>query len=331
MTNQEIVLKMEQRQYDALQSSLQLRGSSVEAEMRKRLEQCYLDMVPAKKREEIAAAKADPHSFLRIIAGGKTNCFQLGEVNAPETAAQLTRCLVSAPNTVPDSFEKMFAQRVPVTEQEFMAHTFELLGYDERVAGAFDVDLDNGTFSALDPDRGWRTFTTANICAISHRLEESGITDRSQLADVFWNLPYSEQTVNPERLSLLAGSRPIKAEEISLCEHLAEDDGIITFIVDVTADEREAFGTELFTDEDSYFVFYAVYNTNTDRVSDVLDISLMRPAETVEFVCPLPPETVEGLRQQMDEYCMECSGKHLSELGELRTPPQTSPGLEQTM
>lgn len=50
MTNQEIVLEMERRQYDALQSSLQLRGSSVEAEMQKRLEQCYLDMVPAKKR-----------------------------------------------------------------------------------------------------------------------------------------------------------------------------------------------------------------------------------------------------------------------------------------
>jgi len=81
----------------------------------------------------------------------------------------------------------------------------------------------------------------------------------------------------------------------------------------------------------SYSVFYAVYNTNTDRVCDVLDISLMRPAETVEFVCSLPPETVEGLRQQMDEYCMEYSGKHLSELGKLRTPPQASPGVEQSL
>lgn len=62
----------------------------------------------------------------------------------------------------------------------------------------------------------------------------------------------------------------------------------------MAADEREAFGTELFTDEDSYFVFYAVYNTNTDQVSDVLDISLMRPAETVEFVCPLPRRQWKG-------------------------------------
>ena len=102
---------------------------------------------------------------------------------------------------------------------------------------------------------------------------------------------------------------------------------MITFIVDVQADEREVFGSELFADEDSYFVFYAVYDVNTDQVSHELDISLMRPAETVEFICHLSPETTEGLRQRMDDYCVAWSGKHLMELGK----QSSHPSLEQLM
>lgn len=69
---------------------------------------------------------------------------------------------------------------------------------------------------------------------------------------------------------------------------------MIVFLVDVLSNEQDVFGVEPYVDEDSYFVFHAVYDTNTQQVSDVLDVSLMRSAETVEFVCGLPSETVEG-------------------------------------
>ncbi len=100
---------------------------------------------------------------------------------------------------------------------------------------------------------------------------------------------------------------------------------MIVFLVDVLSDEQDVFGVEPYVDEESYFVFHAVYDTNTQRVSDVLDVSLMRSAETVEFVCGLPPEAVEGLRQKMDEYCVAWSGKHLKELGGQSQSPRDSP------
>lgn len=328
MSKEQIILELDQQQYDALQKSLQLRGSNVRAEMQKRLEQCCLEMVPAQKREELAeAAKVTPLSFLRIIAKGEPLCFQLdgAVMNTPEVAACYTRYLVDAPNTRPDRFEEMFPKRTPITEREYTARIFELLGYREDVTGVFDIGLDAGTFSTLDEDLGWRTYSAANVCAISHSLEKNGITDKAQQDAFFRDLPYSKQTVNPDRLSRLDGSSPIKAEDLDLLEFIVGDDGVIVFLVDVLSKEQDVFGVEPYVDEDSYFVFHAVYDTDTQRVSDVLDVSLMRSAETVEFVCGLPPEAVEGLRQKMDEYCVTWSGKHLEELGGQSQAPRDSP------
>ena len=56
----------------------------------------------------------------------------------------------------------------------------------------------------------------------------------------------------------------------------------------------------------------------------MLEISLMRPAETVEFVYPLPSDTVEEVRQKMDECCVAWSGKHLDEL---EASPQREYGM----
>lgn len=61
MTETKIILSLDPRQYDALQKSLQLRGSDVKTELQRHLDQCYLEMVPRQKREEIAeAASAVP-------------------------------------------------------------------------------------------------------------------------------------------------------------------------------------------------------------------------------------------------------------------------------
>ena len=326
-----LILHLDEGKYDTLQRALRLQGSDVEAVMQKRLEQCCREMVLEQKRNEISNTAKKEQSFLRIISGGKTSYFQLDAVETPEAASLLTHYLIQAPNTRPNSFENMFAEQELITEREFIDRTFEMLGYSKQVTGVFDVDLDGGTFSTLDADLGWRTYTAANIRAISLRFEERGITDKDQLAAAFQELPYSEQTANPGRLSLLSGNRSIKAEEITVSECLAEDDGVITFIVDVLADEQEVFGAELFTDEDSYFVFYAVYDTNTDQVSNELDMSLMRPAETIEFVCPIPPDTLEGLRQKMDDYCVAWSGKHLSEFGNQQPSDLESPSMKQRM
>ena len=337
MTETKIILSLDPRQYDALQKSLQLRGSDVKTELQRHLDQCYLEMVPRQKREEIAeAASAVPLSFLRLIAEGEVHCFQLdgAEVDTPEAAARLTCFLIDAPNTRPNRFEDLFPKRTPITELEYTARIFELLGFSEDVAGVFDIDLDAGTFSTLDEDLGWRTYSAATVCAISHDLEKSGIADKAQQDAFFRNLPYSKQTANPDRFSRLDGSSPIKAEDLDLLEFIVEDDGVIVFLVDVLSKEQDVFGVEPYVDEDSYFVFHAVYDTNTQQVSDVLDVSLMRSAETVEFVCGLPSETVEGLRQKMDEYCVTWSGKHLEELkesGESRRPPQTWVEMRQNL
>lgn len=325
MDIQKITLELDKQQYNELQKSFRLQGSSVEAELQKWLKQCCQDVALTKKQEALTnAANIPPFSFLRVIDKGKTRCVQLDGIDTAGAAARRTQYLTKAHSTQPDSFEDMFTNPSPIAEDEFIARTFELLGYNQQVEGVFDVDLDAGTFSVLDAGRGWRTFTAANICAISRRLEDNGITDKARLTAAFEHLPYSEETVTPDRFFLLSGGNPIRAEDITPRRCLVDDDGVITFIVDVEADEREVFGTELFADEDSYFVFYTAYNTNTRQVGNVLEISLMRPAETVEFVCPLPLDTVEGVRQKMDECCVAWSGKHLDEM---KASPQREYGM----
>lgn len=201
MPQRKITLHLEACRYDTLQRALRFRGSDMETEMQKRLEQCYRDFVSAQKREEIAGIpKTTSRSLLQLTAQGETRCFQLDgeQADTPEMAARLTRFLAQAPNAVPDWFEEMFANPEPVTKYEFTLHVFERLAYAEHITGVFDIDLDSGTFSTLDADIGWRTFTTADVCDLSRRLEERGITDKGQLDAVFCDLPYSKQTAEAD-------------------------------------------------------------------------------------------------------------------------------------
>ena len=95
-------------------------------------------------------------NVFRVIERGECHCFQVNDasVDALEIANRLYGYLKR--ETV--GFAEQFEGWTSLTECRFIDQMMRCLCEDERVAGAFHIDLDTGTFSALDPENGWCTY-----------------------------------------------------------------------------------------------------------------------------------------------------------------------------
>jgi len=286
-----------------------------------------------KRKLAMEPPRPDPFTVLRVIAGGKTSCVLLDgdDANAPEVAACFAQYFENTADIWGHPFETAFTNREAITEEEYASSVFRRLGYDEHVAGAFDIDLDAGTFSLLDTKEGWMTFPAEDVRTAAHYLEESGAADPSRLDAVLRGLLSGKRIKTPDRFFRLSGDEPILPGAIDICECLGENDGVVTFYADLLAEMQDVFGADVAVGEDSRIELHAFYDTVMEQVHDTLDVILLRRGSTIKFTCDLPPETGESLKGQMDECCVSWCGKHLAELRGLETPFQTRAGLEQNM
>ncbi len=277
--------------------------------------------------------RPDPFAVLRVIAGVKTNCVLLdgNDANTPEVAACFTHYFENTADTLGCPFEKTFTNREAITEEEYASCVFRRLGYDKHVACAFDIDLDDDTFSILDAKEGWTTFPAGDIRAATHRLEECGVTDPSRLDAEFRGLLRGKRIKTPARFFLLRGDEPILPGALDICECLGADEEIVTFYADLLAEMQDVFGADVAVGDNSRIEIHAFYDTEMEQVCNTLDVILLRPGSTIKFACDLPPETGEDLKGQMDECCVSWCGKHLAELQEQEALPQTGFGLEQNI
>lgn len=68
----------------------------------------------------------------------------------------------------PTCFAERFSRCEAITPEQFDVYVQERLENTGRVLGAFDIDLDNGIFSALNIMDGWQSFRIQDVSSAAY-------------------------------------------------------------------------------------------------------------------------------------------------------------------
>lgn len=139
----------------------------------------------------------------------------------------------------------------------------------------------------------------------------------------------AEEHIAAENCPLLQGVRPLEPDDLEVYEYFGEDEGRITFFLDMLTDEQSVFGKTLSCErEGSYAVVYGTYDEATGQVCELLDVEQRYPHDEHWFCCKLTEEVRESLRQKMDDFYMEICGEGLPVRSQEERPPSQ---MSQTM
>lgn len=283
MGYREIILRMEEQEYDALRRALLERDTDPGAEMQKRLDACYRELVPDQERERIADAargssgldvdiKPDTAAF-RVIENGECRCFIAADprVDALESASRLSHYLSGGGK---NGFAAQFQPQTPITEMKYIDHVMERLCDFEGTANVLHVDLDAGTFSTLDPKNGWWNYPIQDAAYSAHLIPEDGNASREKRDACFRQALDGKRIDTNDRCLLLRGDRLLRINDIKIQEYSGTENGIVTFELELCTDMETVFGSRIAKDEDSYAVIYASYDAGKGTVCESLDIVL---------------------------------------------------------
>ena len=240
-------------------------------------------------------------------------------------AGRLLRNYVRSMQDRPDqsrAFAYWFRERVDLTCAEFDAYVDERLMNSGRVTGAFAIDLDQGTFSAVHIDNGWQTFAAKDVCSAAYfefRKQRRSNSDRWR---IFLDrldgkeLRCEMEQAKAEEPQLLCGSRRLKPFEISFDGEISEYGHFLNFYMPVVFDPDAVFGTSVTSEEnDDYVNVYAEYDLRTGEVCPALQVTLCRgDGSNDDYTYPLNEDERGWLLQKMDAYCQQAMEMPLADV-----------------
>lgn len=166
----EVLVWLEQKEYDALKQALQASGiDSVEQEAERLLRQRYEQLVPKEQREQIEEQlqeemvqearereAARRYSTVRITEGGCSRCFEADNMDMLSHAYALRRHLRGEHGESTLAQEYALGRSFETDAAQFQQHQVAF-GRSENLIGLYDVDLDNGTFTMWNAESGQPT------------------------------------------------------------------------------------------------------------------------------------------------------------------------------
>ena len=179
MSNREVVLWLDERWYDALERHI--KGETLQEKMQRHLDELCSYLLPDYEYEQISkeicqeqqeqeAQREASRRFavFHVTERGEQSRFLVERpmefLNAARSVRQYTRGQSSAPD-----LRHYFSDVRDINAAEFEQCVSERMENTGRVTGAFDIDLDAGTFGALHIDNGWGYFSVKDVCtAVYH-------------------------------------------------------------------------------------------------------------------------------------------------------------------
>ena len=327
--SREIVLWMPEPQHQALTRALGEMGTDIETIMQARLEELYSRTVPVTERlrisQEMEAERLEQQrqweasrtfSVFRIMEHGQDSfLMKEGSVEFLDAAVLLRRYLRQQNNHDADTFVSLIQPAEYIAECRFRDLSNERMENTGRIAGAFDIDLDQGTVYALSILDGWQGFRIRDVAAAAyHATRKMGLKPDDRWRRFLDKLEGKALTPDSE-FCLLHGSRELRPEEVGFSNEVTECDGKLIFYIPVNFDPDAVFGTYVATDQnDDYLNVYAQYDLDTDEVQDQLLVILVRSDGTEqEYSYPLSDKEVRWMTEKMNHYCEEQMGLSLSE------------------
>ena len=325
MASREIVLWLDERWYDALERHLQ--GETLQDKLEDYLDE-LCNQLPSHEYEQISAEiyqesmarqaereASRRFAVFRIRENGERRCCLVDEHIDLLAAARALRSYIRSESTA--GFRSYYAAAREISGREFSRYVQERMENTGRVVGAFDIDLDGGTFADLNQGE-WYVYTLRDVCTAAYhanrRSQESSAKRTEHLLNYLRGKTLPQQGYYPKGY-LTFGERELRPEDIAFADEICEEDGRLDFYLESFDGLDEVLGTHVCTEEnDDYLNLYADYDLVHGTVTDTLLIILHRGDGTDEqHEYPLSTEEQALLLPKMEEYCQERTGMSLAD------------------
>ena len=245
----------------------------------------------------------------RVTENGESMYFSVPEsVELLQAAAHLRNYL--SDKNAGKKFTAIFPHGEKITQEQFDAAAAERMENTGCIAGAYELDFDVRTFSALNIMDGWKVYAMQDVANAAEQAYQEAEMSEDDRWRIFLDRLDGQELTTPSRLT----ARNFWFEDsIDVM-----DDGKLNFLLIPDFNVDEAFGTSVETDENDHALnIYANYDMVKKEVCDDLEITLYGDdIEDEEILYCLNAAEKEVLRTTMENYCMTYEGKTLSEICE---------------
>ena len=236
-------------------------------------------------------------AVFHVIENSESVYFSVAEsLELLQTAVHLRNYLSN--ENADTKFVSTFPRGEKITQEQFDAAVAARVENTGRVAGAYELDFDARTFSALNIMDGWKVYAMQDVAnAAEAAFQEAEMSEDARWR-VFLNRLDGQKLTTPSKLT----TRNFYFEDTI---EVTDDDRLNFYLVpDFSVDK--AFGTSVEAEDSIYTVnLYANYDMVRQRVCDELEIVIYGGDEDKEIRHPLNAAEKEVLRRKMEAYCME--------------------------
>ena len=219
-------------------------------------------------------------------------------------------------------FVSTFPRREKITQEQFDTAAAERMENTGRISGAYELDFDARTFSALNIMDGWKGYAMRDVAdAARQSFQEAEISEDARWR-IFLDRLDGQELAAPSRLT----ARNFYFED----SIEALDDRILNFYVVPCFNVDEAFSTFVETDETDHALnVYANYDMQRQQVCDELEMTLYGSGiDDQSLTYRLNAAEKEVLRGKMEAYCMQREHKPLNQLCQEILQEQDAPTQE---
>ena len=307
MSSREIVLRLDERWYKALNHHL--KNETLEEHMEDVLDE-LCNQIPQREYERISreiwqedqenrqAREAEQKiAAFHVTENGESVCFSTAESMELLQAAVHLRNYLSDKNA-DTKFTAIFPRGEKITQEQFDAAATERMENTGHVTGAYELDFDARTFSALNIMDGWKVYAMQDVAdAARQAFQETEISEDARWRTFIDRLDGQELTA-PSRLTI---------QNFCFADTIEVIDGDrLNFYLVPDFSVDKAFGTSAEAADSIYTVnLYANYDMVHQHVCNELEIVIYGGTEDKEIRYPLNVAEKDVLRTKMEAYCME--------------------------
>lgn len=216
MDSREITIFLDTRWFDAL--SKHLKDETLEEHLegvidemcnqlpRQEYERISTLIWQEEQRSKEAAEAGRRFAVFHVTEHGESVHF-LAEENLEmlQTAVKLRSYLRKPTEDSPAQFLGMFSRGERISAEQFDTYVQERLDNTGRVVGAFDIDLDNGTFDALNIMDGWQRFRIQDVSTAAYYATKKGYASWENRWKVFLDRLDGKQLTVETEVQFLQG------------------------------------------------------------------------------------------------------------------------------
>ena len=317
MSSREIVLRLDERWYKAL--NRHLKNETLEEHMEDVLDE-LCNQLPQREYERISreiwqedqearqAREAEQKiAVFHVTENGESVYFSVAEpMELLQTAVHLRNCL--SDENADTKFVSTFPRGEKTTQEQFDAAAAERMENTGRVTGAYELDFDARTFSALNIIDGWKVYAMQDVTDAAWQAFQDAEMSEHERWCIFIDRLNGQELTTPSRLT----ARNFYFED----SIEAMDDRTLNFYVVPCFNVDKVFGTFVETDKNDHALnIYANYNMQHQQVCDKLEITLYGSGiEDQSLTYQLNAAEKEVLREKMEAYCMQREHMPLNQL-----------------